>query len=192
MVSHSMTLAKRLSRLAQLPPPVLTVYMDVNPANPRNQGTPRGYLTWLQSQGRVLSRGLSRDARKKFQRQLARIDKFLRTRRPPTRSIIVLAGPHVWDSVPLQVEITEEMHWGKPSLQQMTWVLDEHRPRGAVLIDGSGARFFRFWLGVVTEDEGASYSVDLSSWRKPHLVGPSTSVVAKQHGVNRDRIKDRL
>jgi hypothetical protein len=187
-----MSLEMRLSRLPQLPPPVLTAYIDVNPGNPRNQGTPRGYITWLKSNGRALSRELSRDARKTFRTQLARIEKFLRTKRSSSRSIIVLAGPHVWDSVPLQVDITEELHWGKPSLQQMTWILDEHRPRGAVLIDGSGARCFRFWLGMVTEDEGATYSVDISSWRKPHLVGPSTSAVAKQYGVQRDRVKNRM
>jgi hypothetical protein len=92
----------------------------------------------------------------------------------------------------LQVEVTEELHWGKPSLQQMMWVLDEHRPRGAILIDGSGARFFRFWLGTVSEDEAAAFSIDYSSWRKPHLVGPSTSAVPKQYGVQRDRFKGRM
>jgi hypothetical protein len=74
----------------------------------------------------------------------------------------------------------------------MIWVLDEHRPRGAVLIDGSGARFFRFWLGTITEDEAAAFSTDYSSWRKPHLVGPSTSAVPKQYGVQRDRFKGRM
>jgi hypothetical protein len=104
----------------------------------------------------------------------------------------MLAGPHAWQVIPLQVDVKDELHWGKPSLQQIAWVLDEHRPRGAVLIDGSGARFFRFWLGAVTEDESAIFSVDVSSWRKPHLVGPSTSAVSKQHGVQRDRVADRM
>ena len=104
----------------------------------------------------------------------------------------MLAGPHAWQVIPLQVDVREELHWGKPSLQQIAWVLDEHRPRGAVLIDGSGARFFQFWLGAVTEDETAAFSVDVSSWRKPHLVGPSTSAVSKQHGVQRDRVASRM
>lgn len=187
-----MPLKARLSRLPQLPPPILTAYIDVNPGNPRNQGIPKGCVTWLKSTGQALSRELSQKVRKEFRTQLNRIEKYLQTERPRGRSVIVLAGPHVWDVISLQVEVTEELHWGKPSLQQMTWMLDEHRPRGVVLVDGSGARFFRFWLGLVTEDEGPVYFVDISSWRKPHLVGPSTSGVAKQFGVQRDRVQSRM
>jgi hypothetical protein len=170
----------------------LTAYVDVNPGNPRNQGAPRGYITWLKSTGQALSKELSQNAQKAFRTQLKRIENHLRTERARSRSIIVLAGSHVWDVIPLQVDVTEELHWGKPSLQQMTWMLDEHRPRGVVLIDGSGARFFRFWLGLVSEDEGEAYTIDISSWRKPHLVGPSTGVVAKQYGMQRDRVQSRM
>ena len=138
-----------------------------------------------------LGQRLASRSRKAFQVQLRRIESYLGTHRPRGRGLLVLAGPHVWEIVPLQVSVTEELHWGEPSLQQMIWVLDEHRPRGAILIDGSGARFFRFWLGTITEDEAAAFSIDYSSWRKPHLVGPSSSAVAKQYGVQRDRVKDR-
>jgi hypothetical protein len=187
-----MSLDSKLSGLAQLPPPVLTAYLDINPANPRNQGSPRGYVTWLKSEGQALSKELLRDARRSFRAQLRRIEQYLATHRPRGRGLLVLAAPKVWEIFPLQVEVTEELHWGKPSLQQMIWVLDEHRPRGAVLIDGSGARFFRFWMGTVSEDEAAAFLIDYSSWRKPHLVGPSTSAVPKQYGIQRDRFKGRM
>ena len=103
---------------------------------------------------------------KAFRIQLRRIEDYLGTHRPRGRGLLVLAGLHVWEMLPLQVNVTEELHWGKPSLQQMIWVLDEHRPRGAILIDGSGGRFFRFWLGTVTEDEAAAFFIDYSSWEK--------------------------
>jgi hypothetical protein len=94
--------------------------------------------------------------------------------------------------IALQVEVTEELHWGKPSLHQMAWILDEHRPRGAVVINGAGARFFRFWLGIVDESPEFAFSFDVSSGRKPYLVGPSTPGVSKQHGVQRERISARV
>src|SRR5688572_29546275 len=124
-----MPLKMRLSGLPQLPPPVLTAYIDVNPGNPRNQGS-RGYLTWLRSTGQALVKELPRNAQAAFRSELKRIETFLITERPRCRALVVLAGPNVWDVVPLQVDVSEELHWGKPSLQQMTWVLDEHRPRG--------------------------------------------------------------
>lgn len=187
-----MPLKSQLLRLPKLPPPVLTAYIDVNPANPRNQGSPRGYIGWLKSSGQALSNYLPRSARREFRAQLARIATFLEMERPRGRGVAVFAGPDVWEVVPLKVDVTDELHWGKPSLHQMTWLFDEHDLRGAVVVHGSGARFFRFWLGTVTEDEAAVFSVDKSSWRKPHLVGPSTSVIAKQSGVHRDRVRDRI
>jgi hypothetical protein len=181
-----------LANLPHIPPPILTAYLDVNPANPRNQGTPRGYLSWLKSAGQALGRELPRDARKLLKAQLARINDHLAAGAPRARGLAVFAGPHVWEVVPLQVDVAEELHWGKASMQQMAWILDEHRPRGAVLVDGSGARFFRFWLGSVTEDEAMTFFIDFSSWRKPHLRGPATSAVAKQYGVQRDRFANRV
>ncbi len=186
-----MSLASRISHLPQVPPPVLTAYLDVNPANPRNQNTPRGYVRWLKATGQALNKQLPRSARKDFRSQLNRVDEYLQTAQPRSRGLVVFAGPHVWETIPVQVEVADELHWGKPSLQQMVWVLDEHRLRGAVLIGGAGARFFRFWLGTVAEDPPLMFSLDLSSWRKPHLVGPSTPGVAKQYGVQRDRVAAR-
>jgi hypothetical protein len=91
----------------------------------------------------------------------------------------------------LQVDVNEELHWGKPSLHQMAWILDEHRPRGAVVVEGTGARFFRFWLGTVDESPEHAFSFDVSTWRKPYLVGPSTPGVPKRHGIQRDRVSAR-
>jgi hypothetical protein len=44
----------RRAFLPHLPGPLLTAYLDINPANPRNQRTPRGYVTWLKATGRAL------------------------------------------------------------------------------------------------------------------------------------------
>lgn len=186
-----MPLQSRVSRVLQFPSPILTAYLDVNPGNPRNQSTPRGYLRWLKSAGKTLFKQLPRSSRKAFQTQLGRIEEYVRTARPRSRGLVVFSGPHAWEAIPLQTDVAEELHWGKPSLQHMAWVLDEHRARGAILIGGSGARFFRFWLGEITEGPPIDFSLDISSWRKPHLVGPSTSVVAKQSGVQRDIVADR-
>jgi len=187
-----MPLVSKIAALAQVPPPILTAYLDVNPSYSRNQSTPRGYIRWLKSAGQALDRELLPDSQKPFRRELKRIDRFLKSGRPRGQSLVIFAGPQVWEVIPLQVEVSEELHWGNPSLHQMAWILDEHRPRGAVVIDGVGARFFRFWLGVVDESPSYTFSFDVSSGRKPHLVGPSTPGVSKRHGTDRDRISARV
>ncbi len=187
-----MPLASDVSRLPHLPPPGLTAYLDTNPVNPRNQSTPRGYLIWLKSAGQELGRELHPDAGKQLRRELRKAATFLENMAAQSRSMVLFTGPDVWKAIPLQAPVHDEIHWGKPSLQQMAWVRNEHRQRGAVLIDESGARFFRFWLGAVTEDEEVSFSIDTSDWRKPHLVGPATTGVSKRFGVQRDRVASRM
>jgi hypothetical protein len=129
--------------------------------------------------------------RKLFRRQLARVDHYLRTGRPRSRGLAVFAGAKTWQTIPLQVEVAEELHWGKPSLQQMLWVVDEHRPRGVVVIEGSRARFFHLWLGSITEDKTAAISANTPAGRKKYLVGTSHPGVFKRHGFQRDRAADQ-
>ena len=186
-----MSLASKIAVLTHLPPPILTAYLDVNPSYPRNQSTPRGYIRWLKSAGQAVLRELPQDSQKAFRHQVRRVDRYLKKKRPGSQSLVIFAGAQVWEVIALRVEVSEELHWGNPSLHQMAWILDEHRPRGAVVIDGTGARFLRFWLGTVDESPQYAFSFDVSSWRKPYLVGPSTPGVSKQHGIQRDRISTR-
>lgn len=172
-------------RLPHLLPPVLTAYLDVNPASPRNQGQ-RGYVAWLTSTGQVLSRQMSDRDRRLFRTQLRRVEDYLRTARPRARGLAVFAGPKVWEVIPLQVEVAEELHWGKLSLQQMLWILDEHRPRGVVVLDGAKARFFHLWLGVITEDKAASVDSEFPAGRKKKLIGSSHPGIFGAVGVARD------
>ena len=39
----------RIRSLRRITAPVLTAYVDTNPATPRNQGEPPGYLAWLKT-----------------------------------------------------------------------------------------------------------------------------------------------
>jgi len=187
-----MSVASKVAYLPHLLPPVLTAYVDVNPGNPRNQSTPRGYLRWLKSAGRALGREVNPESRKAFRAHLQRMTRHLETFKPRGRALVLFSGPKVWEEISLQVDVADELHWGKPSLQQMAWLLNEHRPRGVVVLDGDGARFFRFYLGAVSEDSPYSFSIDLTYWKKPYLVGPSTPRVAKQSGVERDRVAARV
>src|SRR5512146_2307949 len=100
-----MSLASKLSRLTHVSPPVLTAYLDVNPGNERNQSAPPGYVRWLKSAGQALKKELPRPEQKTFQAQLNRIDKYLRTTRSRSRSLVVFAGPQLWEVIPLQVDV---------------------------------------------------------------------------------------
>ncbi len=184
--------AKLLHSLPQLPQPILTAYLDTNPGNPRNQGHPPGALIWLKSRARVLRSRIPKPEQKLFQTQVKRIEEMLRTQPLRERGAVIFAGQQTWQVIPLQVEVEDELHWGRPSLTQLLWLLDEHQPCGAVLVDRGGAHFHKFWMGFAEEQEKYRFELDLSDWRKHHLVPPAHPGIQKTRGSQRDVFQQRV
>ena len=162
-----------ITALPRLPSPVLTVYLDTNPSKPRNQGRPSGARIWLKSRAKEVGADLSTEERKLFHKQFARVDSFLSTRARRERGIVIVAGPKTWHVLRLQVDVEDELHWGRASLKQLLWLLDEHQPCGVSVIDRSGARFYRFWMGEFEEEKAERFELDTSQWRQKSGVRPA-------------------
>jgi peptide subunit release factor 1 (eRF1) len=162
-----------IATLPRIPPPVLTAYLDTNPANPRNQGRPSGARIWLKSRAKEIAADLPLQARKLFRKQVARVDRFLSTRPRRERGIVIVAGPKTWHITRLQVQVKNELHWGRAALKQLLWLLDEHQSSGVSVIDRSGARFYRYWMGEFEEQKAERYELDTSTWRKKTGVRPA-------------------
>jgi Bacterial archaeo-eukaryotic release factor family 10 len=182
----------RVRSLRRLATPVLSAYIDTNPATERNQGHPPGYLAWLKTAARRLERRLAADQRGTFRENVHRLERELQDRPPRARGIAAFVGPKLWEFLRLQVAVDDELHWGPPALKQLFWLLDEHRPAGVVVMSRTEARFFRIWLGEIVEEDRQPVVFDKSTWRKKDLVGPSHGGVAKRRGVQRDRFAKRV
>jgi len=184
--------ANLLQSLPELPAPVLTAYLDINPANPRNQGHPPGYLIWLKSRARVLRSRIPQVEQKVFWALVEQAEETLRNRPFRERGLILFAGPEIRHVLPVQVAVEDELHWGRPSLTQLLWLLDEHQACGAALVDRAGARFFRFWLGAAEEQQQHTFRVDTREWRQKHLVPPGHPGAQKTRGSQRDVFEQRV
>jgi hypothetical protein len=182
----------RVHPVPHLTRPVLSAYLDTNPANRRNQGRPPGYMTWLKSQGRFIAEQVSGNEKRLLQQQLLRVFRYLQTRRLRRRGTVIFAGPRSWELLELQVEVSDELHWGRPSFKQLLWILDEHRPMGVVLVKRDAARLFRISFGEIVEERQHAFSIDTSTWRKKDLVGPSHPHAGKTKGSQRDAFQDRV
>jgi peptide subunit release factor 1 (eRF1) len=174
--------------LPKLEAPILTVYLDTNPANPSNQGKPSGARIWLKSQGKALQARLPRAEQKAVRKQLERVDIFLKTREKRERGIAIFAGPKAWRVLRLQVDVDHELHWGQASLTQLLWLLDEHQPSGVVVVDRSGARLYRFWMGEVEEQKTERFTVDTSQWRVKNVVRPAGRTATAQRDAFEQRV----
>jgi hypothetical protein len=96
--------------------PVLTAYLETNPADSRNLRHPPGYLIWLKSQAKSLEQSVPQAERKIFREQVDRLEEYLTQNPPRARSMVVFSGPEVWQSFALRIQTEDELFWGSPSL----------------------------------------------------------------------------
>ncbi len=183
----------KLKRLSQLPPPLLTVYVQRSPSDASLHGLTPEYLPFLNNESRSIAENLVPAERQLFLKQLDRLERFLA--QPPSheRSIVAFVGPSVWESVSLQLEVKNELHWGKPGLAQLFWFAAEHRPYGIVAVNHAGAHFLRYWFGEIVECEEKIFAIDTSQWKRKDL-GHVISVkgVSKARGAQRDDFEKRM
>lgn len=173
-----------LRTLPELATPVLTVYLDTNPANPRNLGRPSGAGAWVKTHARELATRLTNTDPQLIKNHAQRIDAYLDDHLARAKGLIFFAGAKSWKIVRLQVPVEDEIYWGKPSLGQLMWILDEHQPHGVLVVDRNGARFFRYWLGEIEEQKQDRFELDLSQWRRRELVAG--------RGADRDSFQQRV
>ena len=184
--------AKLIHSLPRISSPVLTLYLNTNPAEPRNQGHPPGYLIYLKSRGKIIGTRVPEPERKQFREELKRVEEFLRNQRPSQRGVVIFSGSKRLEILPMHVAVEDELHWGRPSLTQLLWLLDEHQPSGVVVVDRSGARFYRYWLGEMEELKREKFVLDMAAWRQKHLMPPSHPGVYKTRGSQRDVFQQRV
>jgi rubrerythrin len=180
-----------LKSLSRLPSPLLTAYVRTTPDQAALQGAAPRYLHLLKEKGRSLAESLESPDRDSFSRQLERVMEFLS--KPKSHgSMVFFAGPSVWEVVPLQTEVKDELRWGRPSLAQLIWLTGEHKQYGLVAVDHKGARFFLCSMGEIVEGQEKKFNVDISGWRKKDLGKVMGEGVAKTHGTQRDDFDKRL
>lgn len=184
--------AKLLTVLPDLPSPILTVYLDTNPAKLRNQGRPSGTRIWLKARAKHIGARVPIEERKLFRKEIERVDRFLKMRPRRERGIVIFTGPKVWHALRLQVKVEDELHWGRASLKQFLWLLDEHQRGGVVVVDRSGVRFYRFWMGEVEERKAAKFELNIAQWRKKSAVRPARLGSRKTGRSERDAFDQRV
>jgi hypothetical protein len=87
----------RVRSLPRITPPVLTAYVDTNPATRRNQGHPPGYLAWLKTSARGLEGRIDADERMLFREHVHRLERRLRNHPPRARGLVAFSGRSTWE-----------------------------------------------------------------------------------------------
>ena len=179
-----------IQSLPTLTGPVLSVYLDTDRAKKRNRGVKPGYLIRLKSQAKSIAQTVSAEEQELFRKRLQRTEGYLQSRPPKCRGVIIFAGLNTWKFVPLQVEVEDEIHWGRPALAQLLWLLEEHEAYGIVVAGRKRVRFFLYKLGEVRELEEKEFRLEPS---KKKEMGPvARPGVRLSRGTNRDVFERHL
>jgi hypothetical protein len=182
----------RVQSLQQLPGPLLTAYLRTNPADSSRHGLVPKYLTWLKQEAKSLAENVPYSERGLFQEELRTLEDFLRRRIPEESGLVIFAGLGMWELVPLRLDVKNELHWGKPSLAQLLWLLNEHKPYGIVVVDRMKARFFRYSLGQMIELKEKIFEIDISQWKQEELGHVTGQGVRKTRGSQREAFRRRM
>jgi len=183
----------RLDTLSRMAAPLVTAYIYANPSEARQHSLAPAGVAWLKTEGRAVANGLPGEEQEAFLKQLNRVEEYLRDRVPHERSLVIFAGPSGWETIPLQIEVKNEIHWGKPALGQLLWIMGEHKTHGVLVVDHTGAKFFQYWFGELTPYKEKKFEVDASEWKQKDM-GHVTAMKQSQrtYGTQRDSFEKRV
>lgn len=187
-----MHFAELEAKLSQVSTPLLTLYFDANAKGAASRSSKVNSLPWLRKEAKRLAAGLRPVERAAFQAQLDRAEKFLRDSTTGNGALAIFAASDGSIYVPLPFAISNELHWGEPAMAQLLRIAEEHKTACVVVVDRTGARFFRYELGEIAELPAMKFEIDASEWKKKdhgHMARRDTKM---PHGMLRDAFKQRM
>lgn len=181
-----------IASLSQSPQPLLTLYINVNPSEQTNRGPNPGFLTWLKAEAKVVGPDVPAKEQVLFQEQLNRVEHFLRGESLGPQGFVIFSGASSWQQLPLQMNVNNELSWGRPQLSQLLALINEHKTCCVVAVDHAGARFFRYELGEMTELAGKEFRIDITQWKKTDHAHMARRNTKMPHGPQVDTFKQRM
>ncbi|WP_126210111.1 VLRF1 family aeRF1-type release factor, partial [Thermus scotoductus] len=162
--------------------PVLSLYLDVNPAKPENAS--RAYAIRAKDAMKAL----------KVPQTLAeKVLEVLKNHVLEAKTAVFFAGDDLFEVLLLQVELplvsgvrTQFLdekesrlltdgalaHYGAPFLLPLVYALDEYERYGVVYVDQERWRVFEVFLGEIGEVHDAFLALDTEAWRRLSLDAP--------------------
>ncbi|GAA5334866.1 MULTISPECIES: VLRF1 family aeRF1-type release factor [Thermus] len=162
--------------------PVLSLYLDVNPAKPENAS--RAYA--LRAKDAMKALKVPEDLAEK-------VLEVLKNQVLEAKTAVFFAGEDLFEVLLLQVELPlvsalkthflDEKesrllsggvlaHYGPPFLLPLVYALDEYERYGVVYVDQERWRVFEVFLGEIEEVQDAFLALDTEAWRRLSLDAP--------------------
>jgi peptide subunit release factor 1 (eRF1) len=174
---------------------ILSLYLSTDPANP--ESTWKASLIWLKTALKEREATVPEPDKKIFRAVAERIQHHVQYQRPQSKSLVLFTSENFWEEFSLRAPVRNECWWGRPSLAQLEWLLEEHRPYGVVLVDSQNADFYIVHLDEIIGEFSLHWETDTSQWRRKTIMPPARArgtptVGSVRGGSQRDLYEDRL
>jgi hypothetical protein len=172
--------------LAREDTPLLSLYLNVDAANPENQSATPEWMIWLKNSLRDIEATVTDDQKTDWTSIRQSVEAFVADYRDGGKSLILFAGREGLDNFTLPITVENQSYFGEPFVVPLYWALDEYEPYLVALVDQQQARFLVAHLGSGNEDARMEIDLDEYDFREKTL-SPATSY-GKQlnQGSNRD------
>lgn len=131
--------------------PVLSLYLNLEPARQLR----RSYRIVVEDLVKDLERRLEEHDRAAFEREVARVQRFLESAQPQGKGLALFSCTprNFWQVYPLPVAVADRLSLGPlPYVQPLLDVLDEYERYVVALVDKEKARLFTVYLGEIEEE----------------------------------------
>lgn len=146
---------------------VLSVYLETDPTI---IGRKRAAAQiWLKDSLKSIRNDLSPSQLKEFETIHSNILEEAENRISDGKSLILFSGEGFFEAAHPQINVTNEVWWGKPSIGQLDWILEEYRNYGIIKIASERIHYYIIGLNEVIKEWEETISSDTLAWQSKHL-----------------------
>lgn len=146
---------------------VLTVYIDTDPTVVgRNRSAA---MIWLKDSLKNTRKDISSGLQKEFDALQKKVLEEAKHHISTGKSLIMFASADFFEISQPKVNVKNEIWWGKPSLGQAEWILEEYRNYGIVKVDSEKLHYYIIGLNEVIDEWEEKIGEDTLAWQVKHL-----------------------
>ncbi|MDI6804843.1 MAG: VLRF1 family aeRF1-type release factor [Bacteroidota bacterium] len=146
---------------------VMSVYLETDPTViGRNRAAAQ---IWLKDSLKSIRNDLSQSQLKEFEKIHSNILEEAEYRISDGKSLILFSGIDFFEATHPQINVTNEVWWGKPSIGQLDWILEEYRNYGIIKVASEKIHYYIIGFNEVIKEWEETISSDTLAWQSKHL-----------------------
>lgn len=147
---------------------VLSVYLDIDPARlGRNNRSIA--LIWLKDSIKEIRKSIPSQSLKDFETLEKKILDEVENGELKGKSLIAFLSKDFFEIAYPQVNVVNEIWWGKPSLGQLDWLLEEYRNIGLIKVEAERLRYYVISMNEIIKEWEEHIPQDTLLWETKHL-----------------------